>query len=110
MLERMESLARDVGRFADQIHADFLPVRWDIGLVISWDAGQLKLTTTEVPAHSRSANLSSAWPAGKATSHTTAPNEDTSLPKEQIAAWPAVPRPPRLRVGVRPVPVSDKTL
>jgi len=49
MLERMESLARDVGRFADQIHADFLTVRWDNGLVISWDAGQLKLTTTEVP-------------------------------------------------------------
>lgn len=49
MLERMESLAHDVRRFANQIHADFLTVRWDNGLVISWDAGQLKLTTTEVP-------------------------------------------------------------
>jgi hypothetical protein len=49
MLGRMGSLAHDVRRFASQIHADFLTVRWDSGLVITWDAGQLKLTTTEVP-------------------------------------------------------------
>jgi hypothetical protein len=49
LLGHLANVAREVRIFAHQIQADFLNVRYNNGLVLTWHAGELRLAATELP-------------------------------------------------------------
>jgi hypothetical protein len=67
LLDGLRVVAREIKSFAHHIQADFLNARYENGISITWDAGELKIGGASVPGRLTLVQLERALAAWQGT-------------------------------------------